>query len=210
MFEKKKEPDFEQISEVKDRIADLSSRFYELIPHFQYKNEIAPPISDMNLLKQKVDLLNDLGNIETASKMLLGALNCVSAINPADYCLKSLNIKLEALPPVADEYKLLRQYIYNTWPSRQSGQTEIKSIFKIQRKGEAERILSHKEIDNHLLLYHGSKTFNFMGILSQGLRIAPPEAPTTGYMFGKGVYFADVFEKSLSYCYDYWGGTSND
>lgn len=49
-----------------------------------------------------------------------------------------------------------------------------------------------------------------MGILSQGLRIAPPEAPTTGYMFGKGVYFADVFEKSLSYCYDYWGGTSND
>ena len=31
-----------------------------------------------------------------------------------------------------------------------------------------------------------------VGILSQGLRIAPPEAPVTGYMFGKGVYFADV------------------
>jgi hypothetical protein len=46
----------------------------------------------MNLLKQKVDLLNDLGNIETASKMLLGALNSASIINPADYCLKSLNI----------------------------------------------------------------------------------------------------------------------
>ena len=30
------------------------------------------------------------------------------------------------------------------------------------------------------------------GILSEGLRIAPPEAPTTGYMFGKGVYFADM------------------
>ena len=26
-----------------------------------------------------------------------------------------------------------------------------------------------------------------VGILSQGLRIAPPEAPVTGYMFGKGV-----------------------
>jgi hypothetical protein len=32
----------------------------------------------------------------------------------------------------------------------------------------------------------------YTGILSQGLRIAPPEAPVTGYMFGKGVYFADV------------------
>ena len=61
----------------------------------------------------------------------------------------------------------------------------------------------HRAIDNHYLLFHGSKTFNYMGILGQGLRIAPPEAPVTGYMFGKGVYFADVFEKSLSYCYDY-------
>lgn len=43
-----------------------------------------------------------------------------------------------------------------------------------------------------MLLWHGSRTTNFAGILSQGLRIAPPEAPVNGYMFGKGVYFADV------------------
>jgi len=36
---------------------------------------------------------------------------------------------------------------------------------------------------------------------SSGLRIAPPEAPVTGYMFGKGVYFADMFSKSANYCY---------
>ena len=40
---------------------------------------------------------------------------------------------------------------------------------------------------------------NYLGILAQGLRIAPKEAPTTGYMFGKGVYFADTFQKSQSY-----------
>lgn len=38
----------------------------------------------------------------------------------------------------------------------------------------------------------GSRSTNFAGILKQGLRIAPPEAPVTGYMSGKGVYFADV------------------
>ena len=48
-----------------------------------------------------------------------------------------------------------------------------------------------------------------MGILGQGLRIAPPEAPTTGYMFGKGVYFADVFEKSYQYCADYAGNSED-
>lgn len=31
------------------------------------------------------------------------------------------------------------------------------------------------------------------------MRIAPPEAPSTGYLFGKGVYFADLIGKSASY-----------
>lgn len=86
---------------------------------------------------------------------------------------------------------------------------------------------------DRLLLWHGSRSTNFAGILKQGLRIAPPEGEvlTTsvefpsltlifssrywsvlqtlirfevsydylGYMFGKGVYFADV-------CYRYHGG----
>ena len=33
-----------------------------------------------------------------------------------------------------------------------------------------------------MLLWHGSRLSNWVGILSQGLRIAPPEAPVTGYM----------------------------
>lgn len=37
--------------------------------------------------------------------------------------------------------------------------------------------------------------------LYSGLRIAPPEAPVTGYMFGKGVYFADMVSKSANYCF---------
>lgn len=52
-----------------------------------------------------------------------------------------------------------------------------------------------------MLLWHGSRLTNFVGILSQGLRIAPPEAPSTGYMFGKGLYFADMVSKSANYCF---------
>lgn len=58
-----------------------------------------------------------------------------------------------------------------------------------------------KDIHNKTLLWHGSRLTNFVGILSQGLRIAPPEAPVTGYMFGKGVYFADMSSKSANYCF---------
>jgi len=51
-----------------------------------------------------------------------------------------------------------------------------------------------------MMLWHGSRLSNFAGILSQGLRIAPPEAPASGYMFGKGLYFADMVSKSANYC----------
>ena len=33
------------------------------------------------------------------------------------------------------------------------------------------------------------------------MRIASPEAPSSGYLYGKGVYFADMSLKSSYYCY---------
>lgn len=38
-----------------------------------------------------------------------------------------------------------------------------------------------------------------MGILAEGLKIAPPTAQITGHAFGRGIYFADTFEKSWGY-----------
>ena len=74
----------------------------------------------------------------------------------------------------------------------------VLDIFEIDRETEAERFT--KNIQNRMLLWHGSRLTNWVGILSQGLRIAPPEAPVSGYMFGKGVYFADMVSKSANYC----------
>lgn len=38
------------------------------------------------------------------------------------------------------------------------------------------------------------------------MRIAPPEAPVSGYMFGKGIYLADMASKSANYCCSYISG----
>jgi len=56
----------------------------------------------------------------------------------------------------------------------------------VERPGEAERFKPYTALGNQQLLWHGSRLTNWVGIISQGLRIAPPEAPSTGYMFGKG------------------------
>lgn len=69
------------------------------------------------------------------------------------------------------------------------------------RQGEEDRYKKFSDFPNRMLLWHGSRLTNWVGILGQGLRIAPPEAPVTGYMFGKGVYFADLVSKSANYWY---------
>lgn len=64
---------------------------------------------------------------------------------------------------------------------------QVEDIFRIKRTGEEDRFITVEQ-KNRRLLWHGSRTTNYGGILSQGLRIAPPEAPASGYAFGKGVY----------------------
>jgi poly [ADP-ribose] polymerase len=73
---------------------------------------------------------------------------------------------------------------------------KLRELFKTTRDGELDRFKSFQTLDNHQLLWHCSRTTNFAGILSQGLRVAPPEAPVTGYMFCKDIYFADMVSKN--------------
>lgn len=211
----------------KDKIVALrekmwyhSSRFYELIPHEQYKNEIVPPINKMSVLKEKAEMIDNLINFEMASKILLGAhkaqklgvqndgaqrLNSKATedMNPLDYCVKAMGVEINALDKASSEFNILKEYCVRTWPENKHAAKKIRNIFKIQRKGEGEAYEQFDDLSNKFLLFHGSRISNFMGIMSQGLRVAPPEAPKTGYMFGKGVYFADMFQKSINYCNDF-------
>jgi len=158
-----------------------------LIPFKESETRLASPIKDVNEIKRNSDMLELLMNVEFSSRILLGALYRQYEVNPIDYIYECMAAKIMAMSNKDPETILIRNYCENT-----AGK-DLKNIkvFKIERKGEAERFAPFKKEDNRILLFHGSAMSNYMGILSQGLRIAPPEAPTTGYMFGKGVYFAD-------------------
>lgn len=94
------------------------------------------------------------------------------------------------------EYKTLERYVSDTHGATHHSTVKVQHAFRVEREDEtlAWNAAGHDQLGDgeRLLLWHGSRTTNFAGILKQGLRIAPPEAPVTGYMFGKGVYFADV------------------
>ena len=69
-------------------------------------------------MKQEVDKLDNLTNIEFASKMILGALSQQTEMNPLDYIYHALNLLIEPLEHEGAEFALLQEYIHNTWESR--------------------------------------------------------------------------------------------
>jgi len=183
------------------KFLDASNRFFTLIPH-DFGMRSPPLLDNPDLVKSKIAMLDNLLEIEVAYSLLASdGENSDKEKDPVDAHYDKLKTEIEVLKEDTDEYKILKEYVTNTHASTHTQYSlEIEDIFKIARKGEAKRFKPFRALPNRMLLWHGSRTTNFAGILSQGLRIAPPEAPVTGYMFGKGIYFADMVSKSANYC----------
>ncbi|KAJ4341757.1 hypothetical protein N0V95_007111 [Ascochyta clinopodiicola] len=190
-------------------VETLSNRYYSLIPHAFGRNR--PPVIHTNvLLKREIDLLESLSDMKEATDMLKNSLKDDSDLNRLDRQFQTLGMnEMEALDSRSLEFAELSAYLTKTKGATHNVKYDVQDIFRIQRKGEFERFDKSpyaKMSGNRRLLWHGSRVTNFGGILGQGLRIAPPEAPATGYMFGKGIYLADMSSKSANYCFHYQSG----
>uniref|UniRef100_H2YS08 Poly [ADP-ribose] polymerase n=1 Tax=Ciona savignyi TaxID=51511 RepID=H2YS08_CIOSA len=179
------------------RLLEACGAFYTKIPH-DFGMKTPSIIENTEQLKEKLDLLEALNEIQIAIN-LVEETEDEDNTSPIDLNYKSLNCELTPLGKTDKTYKVIEKYVKNTHASTHSGYTLcIQDVFAVSRESDCARF--KKEIGSCTLLWHGSRLTNWCGILKQGLRIAPPEAPTTGYMFGKGVYFADMVSKSANYC----------
>lgn len=75
----------------------------------------------------------------------------------------------------------------------------IANIFAVERKDEREQIKTWHAKGNRMLLWHGTRGENLIGIIQTGFRIAPSDSSRQGAMFGDGVYFSDIFNKCFQY-----------
>jgi len=174
---------------------DACSEFYTRVPHY-FGFTCPPLIRTKEEVKLKIKLLEALGDIEIALKLIS---QNVADENPIDTRYKSLHCQMTALDAEHADYKLIQDYVVNTHASTHQQYTmQVLDVFSVDREEEQKQ---YNDVGNKMLLWHGSRLTNWMSIFSQGLKIAPPEAPTTGYMFGKGIYFADMSSKSANYCY---------
>ncbi|KAK9139326.1 hypothetical protein Scep_009007 [Stephania cephalantha] len=183
------------------KLEQLSGEFYTVIPHdFGFKKMRDFVIDTPFKLKCKLEMVEALGEIEVATKLLKDDVDTQE--DPLYSHYKCLQCELTPVDVGSEEFSMIERYMQNTHAKTHSSyRVEIEQIFRVARNGESDRFGKFSRAKNRMLLWHGSRLTNWTGILSQGLRIAPPEAPVTGYMFGKGVYFADMFSKSANYCY---------
>ncbi|XP_077994827.1 poly [ADP-ribose] polymerase 1-like [Glandiceps talaboti] len=185
----------EKGGEIKTAILDCSNRFYTLIPH-DFGLKKPPMLDDLELIKSKTQMLDNLLDIEVAYSLLKGGSE--KGKDPVDANYEKLQCKIKPVVKEGKDFQMVEQFISNSNDAKGSLDLKVLDVFEVDRSGEAKKF--KKGLHNRRLLWHGSRVSNFAGILSQGLRIAPPEAPVSGYLYGKGVYFADMVAKSMWYC----------
>ncbi|OAA72364.1 poly polymerase 2 ADP-ribosyltransferase 2 [Cordyceps fumosorosea ARSEF 2679] len=183
----------------------LSNTYYSLIPH-DFGRQRPPIISDERRLKREVELLESLSDMKIAADLMKADRKNTGSdpVHHLDRKFQGLNMEeMTPLKRTSKEFKTLEQYLCGTVGTTHALSYQVVDIFRIERRGERERFGASAFAgvpSDRRLLWHGSRSTNFGGILSQGLRIAPPEAPVSGYMFGKGIYLADMSSKSANYC----------
>lgn len=125
-----------------------------------------------SMLEKEISKVDDLSYVGFAADVILAAKHHVNKINPLDYAFRTLDCSLKNIPTSTDypEYALIKKYMDSSSPYQSQ---DIIRLFSVSRAEEAARYRPHENDPNRKLLWHGSRIGNFMGILKQGLRIAP-------------------------------------
>ena len=168
-------------------IEERSNAYFSLIPHAYGRNRV-PVLSRMDMIKKEVELLETLTDMQLANEIMKTAKNDKvkqeEKVAMVDRQYEGLSMQeMTPLDHKSNEYKELEDYLVKSAGKTHYIRYKVEDIFRIERQGEGSRFKSSKfgemsdSKSDRRLLWHGSRTTNYGGILSQGLRIAPPEAP---------------------------------
>merc|ERR1712228_375176 len=181
------------------RISHLSNEYYLIMPQTEFANSYITAIDNMCLVNKHMKIMMNLSEHQIAISALMAAQFQLkyNNVHPVDYCYLSLKCKMLPLMTECYEFNLILSYMNRT--ASPMIKKENVTIYELWKEDEDNAYSKYLSFENRMLLWHGSDASNICGILTNGLKVAPPEADATGYMFGKGIYFADAFQKSMCY-----------
>ena len=184
----------------------LINSYNDLIP-YSHKSNNLNLFDEQTSIDSEISRLTTYYYLENVLKIFLGAIYNLDKMHPLDYIINCLGCEIEEIPKPqninnAFDNQLTTEddYIYNYVFSTGGKYDSIRTIYKIIYS-KNDKNFNLNNYQNRYIFCHGTKVENIIGILSQGLKIAPVQAKYTGSAYGHGIYLSDFFSLSLAYCY---------
>ncbi|TDH71589.1 hypothetical protein CCR75_005239 [Bremia lactucae] len=180
-----------------NEVSNLSNQFYSFIPHCSHLKVI----DTMVKLGKKVQLMAEVG-ANVRGIMHEPIVRQCGSRNYLDECYHLLKCELYPVNSSHPDYALIQTYIRNSnCCGRNYERLQLLAVFRVKKPEQEAHFAMFRNLSNRRILWHGSHLDNWLGILSEGLRIAPPEVTSNGRTFGKGLYFTDKVTKAQAYCH---------
>jgi poly [ADP-ribose] polymerase len=177
----------------RDTVISLSTEFYKNIFGWEKCEEIFI-IDTKEKIKRKTEMVRAFGDFQNIETLLQG-IEEKSTL----HILNKLKCKITPLQVNSPSDKILFNYLNNTQDSTQKKYfLKLIEAFEISRESDKEKNL--KNVGNSMLLWHGTKLFNLVSLLTEGLTMPSPEIPELCYSFGRGIYFHDMASKAAEFC----------
>lgn len=182
-----------------DNIIDLSSQFYTLIPYSVGRRK-PPVIDNKELIGNYTNLLNELEQTVATASIINDASADQLTLNQLDKIYNDLNAVITPIDKSSKIWNIINEYMKIAYTH--SYKIQLLDIFSVSRNGEKEIFDDYcQNINNHNLLWHGSGLSNWCSIIKNGFRLPKTlnGIVLTGWMFGAGTYFSNMFSKSFGY-----------
>lgn len=119
----------------KEKLNDLSSNFYSIIPHdFGFSHMSNFIIDNKTKVKEKEKMLESLNEIEIAKNIIDLSQNSPDTLN--EY-YKNINCELKIISENSHNYEIIEKYFQNT--NKNNIRYTISNVWEVNRKGESEK-----------------------------------------------------------------------
>lgn len=186
---KKKKKKNKKSGKNNDKLVELSSNFYTLIPYNCGRNK-PPVIDNLEMIEKFDELLDEMANMVVTLKVVRNKSSLSNIYNDLGADVKTMS-KSNPVWHLIDCYLRRSNGGHGFKP-------ELMEVFEIDRIGSE----FDEDIGGNVLLWHGSRMTNWFSIIKNGLILNPDKLGVyiSGKMFGAGVYFASCVSKSIQYC----------
>ena len=159
-------------------------------------------INSLELIQTYAERLQIISMVEASNRIISGTKkkheNAMDT-NYIDTKYRVLPCQISFVNSESGQWKKIERAVKTTQASiHNDKKLVLNKLYSIERSSELSRFEPFKALPNRKLLWYPVHSKGALaGILSLGLRVIPPDAPTTGLMFGKGIRLYDSVSRAV-------------